>query len=277
VTDTTVPVQGSDVPALGFGTWQLKGKDCSEGVAAALQAGYRHIDTARIYENEAEVGAGLRAGGVAREELWITSKVWTSDFTRDAAKRATEQSLEALGIEQLDLYLMHWPNPDVPVEETLTALREVQEEGLIRHIGVSNFTHALVEEARQHATIFANQVEYHPYLGQAKLVAQAQEHDILLEAYSPFAHGLLHDDETLTEIGKAHGKSAGQVALRWLLDQRNVCALPKATAPERIRQNLEVFDFELSDEERQRITGLERGKRTADPAWAPVWDEPSAR
>ncbi|CAA9529668.1 MAG: oxidoreductase of aldo/keto reductase family, subgroup 1 [uncultured Solirubrobacteraceae bacterium] len=276
MTDTTVSIQGSDVPALGFGTWQLKGKDCSEGVATALQAGYRHIDTARIYENEAEVGEGLRAGGVAREEIWVTSKVWTSDFTRDRVRRATEKSLEALGIEQLDLYLMHWHNPDVPLEETLTALREVQEEGLVRHIGVSNFTVALVDEARRHATIFANQVEYHPYLGQAKLVAQAQEHDILLEAYSPFAHGLLHDDEVLTEIGRAHGKSAGQVALRWLLDHPNVCALPKATAPERIRQNLEVFDFELSDEERRRIDGLERGKRTADPAWAPDWDEPSA-
>ena len=276
MTDTTVSVQGATVPKLGFGTWQLTGKDCVEGVATALDAGYRHIDTARAYENEREVGEGLRASGVAREDVWITSKVWTSSFTAERAKRSTEGSLEALGIDQLDLYLLHWHNPEVPLSETLGALREQQEQGLIRHIGVSNFTVALVEEARQHAEIFANQVEYHPYLSQDRLLAQAREHDMVLEAYSPFAHGKLHGDPVLTEIGERHGKTAGQVSLRWLLDQPNVCALPKATAPERIRQNLEVFDFELSDDERRRIAELDRGLRTADPPWAPEWDEKSS-
>jgi 2,5-diketo-D-gluconate reductase B len=275
VNDFTVSVQGAEVPKIGFGTWQLKNDDCVRGVAEALRAGYRHIDTARVYENEQQVGEGIRDSGVPRDEIWLTSKLWTSSFARDRAKRSAEKSLEALGVDYVDLYLLHWPEPTVPVEETLTALRELQDDGRIRHVGVSNFTVALVEEARRHATIFANQVEYHAYLGQDALLAQAREHDVLLEAYSPFAHGDLLGDPVLAEIGEAHGKSAGQVALRWLIDQPNVCALPKATAPERIRQNLEVFDFSLSDEERGRIDALERGHRTADPEWAPTWDEPS--
>jgi len=277
VNDFTLTVQGAEVPKVGMGTWLLTGRDCEQGVAAALDAGYRHVDTARAYENEAQVGAGIRASGVAREDIWLTSKVWTSSFTADRVRRSTENSLRELQTDYLDLYLMHWPNPDVPLGETLGALSGLQEEGKLRHIGVSNFTTALVEEAVQHARIFANQVEYHPYLGQDPLLAQAREHDLLLEAYSPFAHGRLHDDPVLKEIGEAHGKTPGQVSLRWLIDQENVCALPKATAPERIRQNLEVFDFSLSDEERQRIAELERGERTADPPWAPDWDAPSRR
>jgi 2,5-diketo-D-gluconate reductase B len=265
----------NDIPPLGFGTWLIKGRDCTDGVEDALKLGYRHIDTARAYENERQVGEGLRQSGVDRDEVWITSKVWTSSFTADRVQPSVESSLKALGIDHLDLYLMHWHNPEVPLEETLTALRDAQEQGLVTHIGVSNFTVALVEEARQHAAIFANQVEYHAYLGQDPLLAQAREHDILLEAYSPFAHGDLLGDPILTEIGEEHGRSVGQVALRWLLDQPQVCALPKATAPERIRQNLEVFDFALSDEERSRIDALERGHRTANPPWAPEWDEPS--
>ena len=271
--DLTVSVQGTEVPKIGLGTWQLTGRDCEQGVAAALQAGYRHVDTARAYENEREVGAGLKAAGVDREEIWLTSKIWTSSFEHGRAKRAAEKSLRDLGVDYLDLLLMHWHNPDVPLAETLGALSELQDEGKIRHVGVSNFTTKLVEEALQVAKIFANQVEYHPYLDQGLLHRQAVDNGLLLEAYSPFAHGLLHDDPVLAEIGRAHGgKTPGQVALRWLLDQPNVCALPKATAPERIRQNLEVFDFELSDEERQRIAGLARGERTANPPWAPDWD-----
>ncbi len=270
--DLTVTVRGTAVPKIGLGTWQLTGRDCERGVAAALEAGYRHVDTARAYENEREVGAGLRASGVDREEVWLTSKIWTSSFERARAKRAAEKSLGDLGVDYLDLLLMHWHNPDVPLEETLGALTELRDEGKIRHLGVSNFTSALVEEALRVADVFANQVEYHPYLDQSLLLEQAQRHDLLLEAYSPFAHGRLHDDPVLTEIGRRHGKSAGQVALRWLIDKPNVCALPKATAPERIRQNLDVFDFALSDEERERVDALARGERTADPPWAPAWD-----
>ncbi len=271
----TVTVQGTEVPAIGFGTWQVTGGDAEEGVADALALGYRHIDTARAYENEREVGRGIAAGGVPREELWVTSKVWTSAFERDRLRRSAEKSIEQLGLAYLDLLLLHWPNPEVPLEETLRALDDLRQEGVIRHIGVSNFPTRLVEEALQIAPLFANQVEYHPYLAQPALLAQARERDLLLEAYSPFAHGHLHDDPVLTEIGQAHGKSAGQVALRWLLDQPQVVALPKASSSERRRQNLDVFDFALSEEERGRVAALERGRRTADPPWAPEWDDPS--
>jgi 2,5-diketo-D-gluconate reductase B len=277
VNDFTVTVQGTEVPKLGFGTWQLTGDDCERGVLEAIAAGYRHIDTARAYENEAQVGHAITQSRIPRDELWLTSKVWTSDFTAERVRGSAERSLKALQTDHLDLYLLHWNNPEVPLEETLGTLTELKDEGKLRHIGVSNFTTALVEEALQIAPIFANQVEYHPYLGQRPLLEQAREHDLLLEAYSPFAHGRLHDDPVLTEIGNEHGKTAGQVALRWLLDQPNVCALPKATAPERIRQNLEVFDFALTDDQRERIDELEKGLRTANPPWAPEWDEPSRR
>jgi diketogulonate reductase-like aldo/keto reductase len=195
-----------------------------------------------------------------------------SSFGNGRAQRSTEKSLDALGVDFLDLWLLHWPSPDVPLEETLKAVDEVRERGLVRHIGVSNFPTRLVEQALQIAPIFANQVEYHPYLAQPALVEQAQRHDLLLEAYSPFAHGAVHDDAVLREIGEAHGKSAGQVALRWLLDQDNVVALPKASSSERRAENLDVFDFALSEDQRARIDALDRGMRTGDPGWAPAWD-----
>lgn len=270
--DFTLTVQGAEVPKVGYGTWQVTGRDAEEGVEDAIGLGYRHIDTARAYENEREVGRGIAAAGVPREELWITSKVWISAFEPDRAKRSTERSLEQLGLDRLDLYLLHWPNPDVPLEQTLTALDEQRQQGLIRHLGVSNFPSRVVEQALEIAPVFANQVEFHPYLAQPKLLAQAQEHDLLLEAYSPFAHGHVHEDATLAEIGERHGKTAGQVALRWLLDHDTVCALPKASSSERRAQNLDVFDFALSDEERARVAGLDRGLRTANPSFAPDWD-----
>jgi diketogulonate reductase-like aldo/keto reductase len=268
----TVTVQGTTVPKLGYGTWKVTGKDAEEGVADALQIGYRHIDTARAYGNEDEVGRGLKAGGVDRSEVFLTTKIWTADFGRDALIGAAEDSLRRLQTDYLDLLLLHWPNPEVELAETLGALVELKDRGLIRNLGVSNFPSRLVEEALQHAPVFANQVEFHAYLGQPQILRQAREHDLLLEAYSPFAHGHLHDDQTLAEIGEAHGKSAGQVALRWLLDQPQVVALPKASSHERRLENFGVFDFELTEDERGRVAGLERGQRTADPPFAPDWD-----
>ena len=273
--DFTLTVQGTTVPKLGYGTGQVTGRDAEDGVADALALGYRHIDTARMYENEEEVGRGLRAAGVDRGEIFLTTKVWTGDFRHDALIAAAEDSLRRLATDYVDLLLLHWPNPDVPIGETIGAMAELRDRGLIRHLGVSNFTSALLAEALEHGPVFANQVEFHPYLGQPQLLAMAREHDLLFEAYSPFAHGHLLDDPVLAEIGEAHGRSAGQVALRWLLDQPQVVALPKASSHERRAENLDVFGFELSDDERGRIAGLERGRRTADPPWAPDWDEPS--
>lgn len=272
---TTLTVQGTEVPKLGYGTWQVTGRDATEGVQDALGLGYRHIDTARMYDNEAEVGAGIAASGVARSEIFLSTKIWTSDFEARRLTAAAEDSLRKLQTDYLDLLLLHWPSPDVPVAEPIGAMAVLEERGLIRHLGVSNFPSALVDEALQHGPVFANQVEFHPYLGQPQLLRQARRHDLLLEAYSPFAHGLLHDDPVLTEIGQTHGRSAGQVALRWLLDQPQVCVLPKASSHARRAENIAVFDFALGDEERGRVAALERGRRTANPSFAPEWDQPS--
>jgi 2,5-diketo-D-gluconate reductase B len=269
---TTLTIQGVEVPKLGFGTWQLEGGACREGVEDALALGYRHLDTARAYGNEAEVGAAIAASGVPRDELWLTTKLWTDEFRAADAERAAEESLGLLQTDHVDLLLLHWPNPDVPLEETLGALLRLRERGLARQIGLSNFPSALVEEALEHAPVFCDQVEYHAYLGQPALLRQARERDLLLAAYSPFAHGELLDDPVLREVGEAHGRTAGQVALRWLLDQPQVCALPKASSRERRQENLDVFGFSLSEEERSRIAHLERGGRTIDPPFAPDWD-----
>jgi 2,5-diketo-D-gluconate reductase B len=270
---TTLTVQGVPVPKLGFGTWLLEGDDCERGVRFALdEAGYRHVDTAKAYGNEDRVGRAMRASGVPREEVFLTTKVWTDAFRHDDLVASAETSLRDLRTDRIDLLLLHWPNPDVPLGEPLGAMVALREQGKIANLGLSNFPTRLVEEAMRHAPVFCNQVEYHPYLGQPQLLRQARRHDLLLTAYSPFAHGRLLDDPVLREIGEAHGRTAGQVALRWLLDQPQVAAIPKATSPERIRENAGVFDFALSDEERNRIAQLERGERTADPSFAPEWD-----
>jgi 2,5-diketo-D-gluconate reductase B len=272
VHDTTITVQGVAVPRIGLGTWLVTGEEAHDAVLDALQLGYRHIDTARAYENEVEVGRAIAESGVPRSEIWVTTKVWYANADAKGVWRSCEASLKDLGLDHVDLLLLHWPNDDVPLAETMGALGEVQQDGGARHVGVSNFPSDLLAAALDYAPLFANQVEYHPYLEQSELLRLAREHDLLFEAYSPFAHGRLLDDPVLHEIAAAHDRTAGQVALRWLLDQPQVVALPKAGSHERRAENLEVFDFELHDDERDRIAALERGLRTADPPWAPVWD-----
>ena len=265
-------IRGQEVPALGFGTWDLNGEACVEGTQHALSLGYRHIDTAQGYGNEAEVGRGLKNSGVSREDIFLVTKLKPSNFSEDRALSTTRESLEKLGAGYVDLLLLHWPNPDVPVGETLGALNQFVEEGSVRHVGVSNFTPSLVEEAEQHAEIFANQVEYHPYLSQDKLIRQAKSRGYLLTAYSPIAKGKVMDDETLKEIGEAHGKSPVQVCLRWLVQQEQVAAIPKASSAAHRESNFGIFDFELSGEEMERIYSLRREERIVDPAGGPDWE-----
>ncbi len=251
-------IKGEKVPSLGLGTWRLTGEECTKAVERALALGYRHIDTAQVYGNEGEVGRGIQSSGVDREEIFLVTKVWTSDFSYERTVQSTRESLRKLCTDYVDLLLMHWPNPSVPLEETLGAMRELQEEGSVRHVGVSNFPPSMVEEAAQHATVFCNQVEYHPYRAQDGLLEQAREMDYLLTAYSPVARGAVLNDGTLLEIGKAHGKTPAQVALRWLIQQEKVAAIPKARSEDHLKSNLDVFDFELSDEEMERIFELAR-------------------
>jgi 2,5-diketo-D-gluconate reductase B len=271
--DTVLTIQGTEIPRLGYGTWLVTGQDATDGVRDALEIGYRHIDTARAYENEAEVGEGIAASGIDRGDLWLTTKIWLDDYEPARLKRAAEDSLRQLRTEYLDLLLLHWPSADVPVEHSLEAMRELQEEGKIRHLGVSNFPAGMLARALEIAPLLADQVEYHPFLAQDALLDLAREHDITITAYSPLAHGKVVGHPELTAIGEQYGKSAGQVALRWLLDQPNVTTLPKASSHDRRVENFEIFDFALSDADRERIAALPKDVRTANPSWAPDWSD----
>ncbi len=248
-------IQGKNVPALGFGTWQLRGEDCVRGVDHALSVGYRHIDTAQAYGNEAEVGRAIKKSGVARDDVFLVTKVRQQDFHHARVLETTQESLKKLDAGYIDLLLMHWPNPDIPLAETLGAMNELQASGLVHHIGVSNFSPTLVEEAQRYATIFSNQVEYHPYKSQTALVQQAQKEDYLLVAYSPLDRGKVQGDAALQEIGRAHGKSPAQVTLRWLV-QQGVSTIPKAGSDQHRQDNWDIFDFELSDEEMKAVFAL---------------------
>jgi len=268
-----VEVQGERVPALGFGTWQLQGDECASAVADALRIGYRHVDTAQRYGNEAAVGAGIRASGVDRDEVWVTTKVWWENLSYEECLGSAEASLARLGLARTDLLLIHWPNEALSMDEPLSAMKRLRDGGTIRHIGVSNFPPSLLQKALDRAHLLTNQVEYHPFLAQDRLLEMAEENDLMLTAYSPLAQTRVLEDPTLQEIGRAHGKSPAQVALRWLLQQPRVAAIPRASSPEHRRENLKVFDFELRPYEMDRISELDRGIRLVDPDFAPEWEE----
>jgi 2,5-diketo-D-gluconate reductase B len=265
-------LQGSKAPALGLGTWLLEGRDCTTAVPLALDLGYRHIDTAQIYGNEAAIGAALVSAPVAREELFLTTKIWNDNHAADDAIRSTEESLAQLQTDYVDLLLVHWPVAFDRIAETLGAMVTLLERGLTRAIGVSNFTLEQFAAAAELAPIACNQVEYHPFLDQTALVGAARDADAVLTAYSPLARGKVMHDETLRTIGAAHGKTGAQVALRWLLDQ-DVAVVPKATSREHLAANLDVFDFSLTDAQRRQIDGLARGERLVSPPFAPDWKE----
>ena len=268
----TIDVQGVTVPRVGFGTWQITGEECYEAVRHALELGYRHIDTARAYDNEEEVGRAIADAGVPREEVFLTTKIWTSEFGADALPRAAADSLRKLGTDHVDLLLLHWPNPDVPLEETLGALAREREAGRARLIGVSNFPPGLLERALRLGPVANDQVEFHPYLGQDRLLALAETHELFVTAYSPLAQGDVARDPVLREIGEEHGRTPGQVALRWLLDHERVVVVPKSASPQRRAENFDAFGFELSDDQRARIDALPKDRRQGDPSWAPDWN-----
>ncbi|GIV57349.1 MAG: oxidoreductase [Rhodothermaceae bacterium] len=271
-----VQANGASIPALGFGTFQMKGETAYAAVRHALDLGYRHLDTAQIYANEAEVGRALAESGVAREAVFLTTKVWIDRFTSDRLAPSVDESLRRLRTDYVDLLLLHWPNPDVPLAETIRALNQVQRAGKTRHIGVSNFPTKLLREALAltDVPLVTNQVEYHPYLSQRAVLAVLREAGMCLTAYSPLAQGRLLDDPVLRTLGARYGKTPAQVALRWLLQQDGVVAIPKAARPEHAAANIDVFDFTLTDEEMRQIHGLARpdGRVVDPPGLAPAWD-----
>ncbi|MGB9115942.1 aldo/keto reductase [Bradyrhizobium sp.] len=269
-----VEANGARIPAIGLGTWELRGRTCARIVEQAIKLGYRHIDTAKVYENEREVGEGLRASGVRRDELFVTTKIWTTHFAPNDLERSTKESLAKLRLSEVDLLLLHWPNPQVPLAETLGALAHVRQLGMSRHIGVSNFTVALIEEATAVCPepLACDQVEYHPYLDQTKVLEACARHRMAVVAYSPVARGRIKNDQTLAQIGQAHGKTAAQVCLHWLV-QQNVPAIPRTSKIERLSENIDIFDFELSDQEMREISQMGSAKgRLTDFGFAPKWD-----
>ena len=250
-----VDVQSLRVPALGFGTWRLDGATAREGVRHALELGYRHIDTAAMYANEDEVGAGIRDAGVPRDEIFLVTKIPPGSLDAAGVRRTVEASVDALG--PVDLLLIHWPSSrGVPMGETLGAMREAVEAGQARHLGVSNFSVEQCREAMEHAPILANQVELHPFSHRDDLVAFAAEHDLLVTAYSPLAKGRVGREPTLRQIADAHGVTPEQVTLRWLIDHPNTAAIPRSASAEHRASNLDVFGFSLDAEERRRIDAL---------------------
>jgi 2,5-diketo-D-gluconate reductase B len=271
-----VDANGARIPLVGLGTWDLRGRTCARIVEQALRLGYRHIDTAEMYDNEREVGEGLRASGVSRNEVLVTTKVWPSHFAPRELERTAKECLVRLRLTEVDLLLLHWPNPDIPLSETLGALCRIKQAGLARHIGVSNFTVALVEEAVKIASepLVCNQIEMHPFLDQSKVIAVCRGHGMAIVAYSPIARGNAKNDAVLARIGQAHGKTAAQVCLRWLV-QQNIAVIPRTSKVERLEENLAIFDFELSADEMTEIAKLaRRGGRLVDYAYSgtPKWD-----
>ena len=255
----SVAGNGARIPLLGLGTWDLRGRTCARMVEEALRLGYRHIDTAEMYDNEREVGEGLHASGIKRGEVFVTTKVWPSHFAPRDLERAAQESLKRLRLREIDLLLLHWPNPQIPLADTLGALCKVKRDGLARHIGISNFTVKLIEEAVRLASepLVCNQIECHPFLDQSKVIAACRKHQMAVVAYSPIARGSAHKDKILARIGAAHGKTAAQVCLRYLV-QQDIVVIPRTSKEKRLAENADVFDFKLSAAEMKEIAGLAR-------------------
>ncbi len=255
----TLSVHGAKMPAIGFGTMELPQRP-AELVAHAIKSGYRLIDTARKYGTEEHVGEGIRASGIAREELWVTTKVTELDAREADFLRSAEASLKALRLDYVDLLLVHWPQPKVPFSETLGALARAKRSGMARHIGVSNFTIAMLDEAVQVCPepLITNQIEYHAYLPQDRMLVALKRHGMILTAYCPMARGRLLDDPVISEIAKTRGKSSGRSALRWLIQQPMVAAVPRPLEEAHIEEDLDVFDWPFSEDEMRRISALRR-------------------
>lgn len=251
-----VSVGDAEVPKVGLGTWQLEGRACYRAVSTALEAGYRHVDTAEAYGNEWQVGSAIADADVDREDVFLTTKVLTARATDyGSVKGAAGRCLNRLGVDYVDLLLLHWPNPLADLEGQLRALNDLRDEGAIRHLGVSNFSPRRLRRARElsRGPVLCDQVEFHPFHPRRPLLRYCQDNDLLLMGYSPLAHGGVPSDRLLADIGNRYGKSPAQVAIRWATQHRNVCTIPRSSSREHIEENVDVFDFSLSESELDRI------------------------
>ena len=271
-----VSANGASIPALGFGTFRVPGPDTERMVAHVLRNGYRHIDTAQIYGNEAEVGDGIRHSGIARADLFLTTKVWVENYRRDAFVASVDESLKKLKTDYVDLLLLHWPNNAVPLAEQIGALNDVARAGKVRHIGVSNFNQVLMREAAalSELPLVTNQVEYHPYLNQSAVIETAKSLGMSVTAYYAMADGKVLSDPVLKEIANRHGKSVAQIVLRWIT-QQGLVVLSKTVSEDRALENAGIFDFALTQDEMAAIHALARpdGRIVSPEGLAPVWDK----
>ena len=269
----------ANIPVLGLGTWQSTGQDCIDVVSQGLQMGYEHIDTAQAYDNEVEVGKGIKQSGVARDKFFLTTKIFPDDMKFEPEKliTAAKRSLENLDTDYVDLLLLHWPDDRVPLSETMPALCELQKQGLTRNIGVSNFNIANIIEAKKYADvpIAVNQVEFHPFIKQNTLQNFLNNHHILLEAYSPLARGDVFDNTIIKDIADKHGITPAQVSLAWILSDKQRIAIPKTSNPKHLQGNLDAIKVELSADELEKIGSLARsdGRKIKHPDYSPEWDD----
>lgn len=267
-------IQGIEIPEIGLGTFGLIGKSGEQVIKLALNLGYRHIDTAQDYKNEREVGNAIKQSHIKRDELYVTTKIDRNNLEPENLLKTAEQSLLDLDIPYVDLLLIHWPNPNVDIEKTIEAMLTFRDQGKALNIGVSNFPMKLLKEINEDlaAPIFCNQVEYHPLLGQFDLLDYAADEDLLVTAYSPLGQGKLINHPLLKEIGNKYGKSASQISLRWLVEQEQVVAIPKASSKEHLEANLDIYDFVLEDDDFYAIDDLDKSTRIINPDFAPEWD-----
>ena len=272
-----VEAHGARIPQIGLGTMTLKEDVCVQAVRTALEMGYRHLDTAAFYGNEKENGEGLRASGIKREEVFITTKVRENNLTPDNFQRSLDQSLANLQLPYVDLLLIHWNNKDIPFEMSIGSLCKAKKDGKAKHVGVANFTTTMLDQAWAVTTepLVCNQVEMHPFINQDKVLAAVRKHGMALVAYCPIARGKVPGAEVLERIGAAHGKTSAQVSLRYLVQTAGVCAIPRTATPAHQKANLEVFDFNLSEAEMAELKALNvNHMRIVNPPHAPVWDTP---
>lgn len=266
-----INVHGAKIPVLGLGTAGIKGRQGKRAIKRAINIGYRFIDTAQRYNNEDIVGKAFTESNVDRSDFFITTKIRSRNLRYDDVLDSFEKSLKKLRMDYVDLLLIHWPNEGIPLKETLDAMNTLKSAGKVKNIGVSNFTVPLMDKARKisDAPIICNQVEYHPFLSQEKILTYCRRHNLLLTSYSPLAQGKVGKNEILKKIGEKYGKTPFQVTLRWHIQQENVIVIPKASSKQHQEENINVFDFSLSEEDMQTISDLNRGERLIDPVSAP--------